>query len=150
MKLLRTTTLACLSALTTLTGVGCSDASPGISVSIAGQFRRSNGAKVDLAEANAGPWDRVCVLASGADNGAAKKVLGFDWDSEGKTAIRDNDGIALLVFVRGTQVAAFAEHPRNLGDFAPMSGRCFTRGQARFQQALDAPGKPAGLYPKPG
>ena len=147
---MRTSCLLCLLTIGTVAGSGCSDASPGISVSIAGQFRRSNGANVDLAQANADAWDRVCVLAPHSDNTAVKQALGFDWDAEKKSAITSNDGIALLLFVRGQQVSAFAEHPRNLGDFAPLSGQCFPRAQARFQQAPEAKGKPAGLYPKQG
>ena len=148
--MLRTLGTACLLAATTLAGSGCSDSSPGISVSVAGQFRRSNGALVDMAEANPEAWDRVCVLGPYAGNAAAQKTLGFEWDAEGKTAIRRSDGIALLVFVQGNHVAAYAEHPRNLGDFVPMSGKCLARAQARFQQAHEAKGRPAGLYPKPG
>ena len=145
--MIRSACLVGLLAIATSSGVGCSDASPGISVNIAGQFRRSNGGRVDLAEANPQAWDRVCVLAPYADNAAAKRLLGFDWNAEAKTAIRRNDGIALLLFVRGNQVAGFAEHPRNLGDFVPQANKCFPRAQARFRQAFEAKGKPAGLYP---
>src|SRR4051794_14351008 len=73
----------------TLAGLqACSDSEPRISVSIAGQFRRSAGALVDLAEANPAAWDRVCVLGPLTDNRFAKRTLGFDWDAEGKTVIR--------------------------------------------------------------
>jgi hypothetical protein len=144
----RALSTACLLALTVLAGSACSDASPGISVSIAGQFRRSNGGLVDLAEANPAAWERVCVLGPHSGNAAVKSLLGFDWDAEGRTAIRDNDGIALLLFVQGKQVSAFAENPRNLGDFAPLSGKCFARAHARFQQAHESNGRPAGLYPR--
>ena len=147
--MIRACCLAGLLAVATTAGTGCSDASPGISVNLAGQFRRSNGGLVDLAEANPQAWDRVCVLAPYADNAAAKRLLGFDWDVEAKTAIHRNDGIALLLFVRGRDVADFIEHPRNLGDFVPQANKCFPRANARFQQAFEAKGRPAGLYPKP-
>jgi hypothetical protein len=111
---------------------GCTDSSPGISVAVAGEFRRSNGALVDLAEANPDPWDRVCIFAPGADKAAVKKALGFDWDSETESVIRTNDGIALLVFTSGKKVASFAEHPRNMGDFATLNGKCFARAKSRF------------------
>ena len=136
-----------LLALLVFGGVACSDASPGISVAIAGQFRRSNGGLVDLAEANPKPWQRVCVLGSYSVNADAKKLLGFDWDAEHRTSIRENDGIMLLLFVQGKQVVDFVEHPRNLGNFFPVGGKCFARAQARFQQMHERPGRPAGLYP---
>ena len=41
--MIRSACLVGLLAIATSSGVGCSDASPGISVNIAGQFRRSNG-----------------------------------------------------------------------------------------------------------
>ena len=129
---------------------GCTESKPGIAVSIAGQFRRSNGALVDLVEANPAAWDRVCVLGPYSDNAAAKATLGFDFDAEGRSAIHTNDGIVLLLFVQGKQVAELVEHPRNLGDFAPLSGKCFPRARARFQQASPSPAGPAGMAPRPG
>jgi hypothetical protein len=126
----------------------CSESDPGISVSIAGQFRRSAGANVDLVEANPGDWDRVCVLGPYSDNAAAKRVLGFDWNVEGRTPIRRNDGIAVLLFVRGNEVTEHIEHPRNLGDFVPNSRKCIARADARFYQASETKDRPAGLYPK--
>jgi hypothetical protein len=130
--------------------VGCTESKPGIAVSIAGQFRRSNGALVDLAKANPGAWDRVCVLGPYSNNAAAKTTLGFDFDAEGRTAIQGNDGIVLLLFVRGDQVTDFVEHPRNLGDFAALSGQCFERKRARFSQGAPSPAGPAGMVPTPG
>jgi hypothetical protein len=127
---------------------GCTDSSPGISVAVAGQFRRSNGAVVDLAEANPGPWDRVCIFGPDSDKAKVKKVLGFDWDSDTESAIATNDGIALLVFTQGKKVVSFFEHPRNLGDFTTLDGQCFARAKARFEQEGEAKGRRAGLYPK--
>jgi hypothetical protein len=137
-----------LVGLTLATTVGCSESKPGISVAIAGQFRRSAGGNVDLVEANPGDWDRVCVLGPYSSNDTAKRTLGFAWDVEGRTPIRRNDGIAVLLFVHGKQVSEHVEHPRNLGDFAHLSGKCIPRAQARFYQASDSERGPAGLYPK--
>ena len=140
--------LPCVLAAIVGAAAGCSEADPAISVSIAGQFRRSAGGNVDLVEANPGEWDRVCVLGPYSDNAAAKRTLGFDWDVEGRTPIRRNDGIAVLLFVRGKEVTEHIEHPRNLGDFVPNSGKCIARANARFYQASETKEKPAGLYPK--
>jgi len=139
---------AALIALAILACSACSDSEPKISVSIAGQFRRSAGAVVDLAEANPSGWDRVCVLAPYSTNAFAKHTLGFDWDAEGKSVIHRNDGINLLVFVTGNHVSDFVEHPRNLGDFASLSGKCFPRASAKFEQKPESKAGPAGLYPK--
>lgn len=127
---------------------GCHESSPGISVNIAAQVRDTAGGNVDLAKAFEGDWERVCILAPYADNAAARAALGFDWDAEGKTAIHGNDGIALLLFVHAGKVAAFAEHPRNLGDFASLPGQCFPRAQARFYQRQASKQAAAGMYPK--
>jgi len=135
-------------ALLVLASAACSDSEPKISVSIAGQFRRSAGGLVDLAEANPSPWDRVCVLGPYTTNASAKKTLGFDWNAEGKSVIHRNDGITLLVFVTSNHVVDFVEHPRNLGDFATLSGKCFPRKQARFVQTHESGAGPEGLYPK--
>lgn len=126
----------------------CTEADPAVSVSIAGQFRRSAGGKVDLVAANPGAWDRVCALAPYSGNDAARRVLGFDWDVEGRTPIRRNDGIVVLLFVRGREVTAHVEHPRNLGDFIPLAGKCVARADAQFYQARESARGPAGLYPK--
>jgi len=139
-----------IAALLVSTLGACSEADPGISVAIAGQFRRSAGGNVDLVEANPGAWDRVCVLGPYSDNKAAKATLGFDWDAEKLTPIKRNDGIAVLLFVRGKQVTEHVEHPRNLGDFATLSGKCIPRERARFYQASESNRGMAGLYPKEG
>ena len=119
-----------------------------LSAAVSGEFRRSNGALVDLAEANPDPWDRVCIFGPGADNSAVKKALGFAWDAEKESVIRTNDGIALLVFASGKKVASFAEHQRNMGDFATLDGKCFPRAKARFEQNGESKGHPAGMYPR--
>jgi len=128
---------------------GCQEASPGISVNIAAQFRDSGGETVDLGKAYEAEWDRVCVFGPGSSNGMVKKALGFEWDADNKTAIRGNDGIPLLLFVRAKEVVAHAEHPRNHGDFANLSEQCFPPERARFyQRRKSGPGQAAGMHPK--
>ena len=117
-------------------------------MNIAAQFRDSAGGGVDLTKSYEADWDRVCFLAPYSSNATASATLGFDWDAEGKTAIKRNDGIVLLLFVHAKQVAAYAEHPRNLGDFAHLSGQCFPRAQARFVQRSESNQGPAGMYPQ--
>ena len=140
--------LVCLLALVVLADSGCSDSKPGISVSIAGQFRRSNGAKVDLVEANPNPWDRVCIMGPGSSNNTARNMLGFEWSPDDHSVIRRNDGISLLIFAKGNQVVDFVEHPRNLGDFANLTGQCYAPEKAVFYQANASEARKAGLYPR--
>ena len=137
-----------LASLLLFGAAGCHDSSPGISVNIAAQFRDTDGGTVDLGKAYEADWDRVCVLGPGSGNGAAKKTLGFEWDADRKSAIGRNDGIAVLLFVRSKEVVAYAEHPRNLGDFANLSGKCFARAQARFYQRRHSLQGAPGMYPK--
>lgn len=63
-------------------------------------------------------------------NQVAEQVLGFTWDAEGKTSIAANDGINVLVFVRGQEVVANTEHPRGKGDFSKLQPPCLPRAQA--------------------
>jgi len=141
---------ALLSAFAMLTCAACHDSSPGISVNIAAQYRDGVGGSVDLTKSYEADWDRVCFLAPFSSNATARSTLGFDWDAEGKTAIHRNNGIVLLLFVRAKEVAAYAEHPRNIGDFANLSGKCVPRAQARFAQQPASKQGPAGMYPKTG
>jgi len=136
-----------LLALALVAAGGCSDSKPGVSVNIAGQMEKSGGTKVDLAQANTDPWDRVCMLAPMQNQSVTRKMLGFEWSAGDHTAITRNDGISLLIFVQGNQVAKFTEHPRNLGDFASLTGRCFPRDKAVFYQAPNSQGRAGGMYP---
>jgi hypothetical protein len=114
---------------------------------IAKQFEASGGNSIDLATAVPGNWDRVCILGPYSRNAAAAKTLGFEWPAESHSRIAGNDGISLLVFVRGNAVENHVEHPRRAGDFSNLSGRCFSQSDAKFFQ-VDKPGKGwSGLFP---
>lgn len=121
-----------------------------ISDSIARQFKASRGARVDLALAYPAAWDRVCVLGPYADDGTARRALGFDWSAETKSSIHYSDTISVLVFVRANEVVSYVEHPRNKGDFSNLSEHCYARAKAVFRQ-LDHPDHGwAGLFASPG
>jgi hypothetical protein len=66
--------------------------------------------------------------------------LGFKWNAEGKTSIASNDGINVLVFVLGTKVIAYAEHPRNQGDISELKPRCLPRATAKVVRRVGAHG----------
>src|SRR5437667_2459831 len=111
--------------------VACTTGSPEISVQLAQQFAKSESTAIDLAQLGPPSWQRVCVLTPYTTNQQAELVLGFKWNAEGKTSIASNDGVNVLVFVRGTEVVAYAEHPRNLGDLSELNPRCLARANAK-------------------
>ena len=117
----------------------CSRADPGISTRLAARVD-SGAATVDLAELGPPNWDKICVLGPYATNERAEQVLGFKWDAKGKSSIGSNDGINLLVFVKGQQVVAYAEHPRNKGDFRELKPPCMSRSHAQLLRQTDAGG----------
>jgi hypothetical protein len=137
-----------LLATALVAAAGCSNPKSGVSDSITSQYQQSKGDNVDLAVANPADWDRVCIIGPRAGEKVLRIALGFEWNAAQRTNINTNDGIALLIFVKGNQVEEFAEHPRTLGDFATLSGQCYARDKARFYQAHASQTRPAGMYPK--
>ncbi len=110
-----------------------------ISQNITQQFN-AGGAVLDLSIVGPDTWERVCVLGPYTDNAAAERVLGFKWDLAKNSSIREKDGTNLLVFVQQQAVVTFTEHPRNQGDFAEVAGKCFDRGQAKFDRQVEKSG----------
>lgn len=125
---------------------GC-QATSRTSSAIADQFSASGGKSVDVALAVPGSWDRVCILGPYSGDDAAAETLGFKWPAEALTDIELNDGISLLVFVQDTSVVSYAEHPRRLGDFSNLTGRCFPHSNAKFLQVDRPPKGWSGLFP---
>jgi hypothetical protein len=117
------------------------------SSAIGNQFLASGRQSVNLATAVPGDWERVCVLGPYSDNTMAAKTLGFAWPAETLTEISHDDGITLLVFVRGTQVISFEQQIRSIGDFSNLSGQCFPRARTSFVQVPKPAGGWPGLFP---
>lgn len=109
----------------------CSQPSAGISQ----QFNATGRTSVDLAQAVPSEWNRVCVIGPYMGDRHAEEIIGFAWPVERRTSIDRNDGIALLLFIRGNHVVEHVEYPRNEGDFTGLAGRCFNRDEARFERA---------------
>jgi hypothetical protein len=120
--------------------IGCNLTGQRISKTISASFQASEVAPIDIAAAAPGDWDRFCVLTPYTNNERAEKVLGFKWDAESNTSIASNDGINVLVFIQENKVAAFAEHPRNSGDFSKMKPSCLKRQSARVVRKPDSNG----------
>lgn len=114
--------------------VACDSPTNGISKNIAVGFESSGEKSVNLAEAVAGYWEKVCILGPYMNNDMAKTTLGFKWDVESKTSITSNEGVSLLLFVRDGKVIEYAEHPRNQGDFSNLTMRCFPKESTIFIQ----------------
>lgn len=119
---------------------GCSSSSSPIRAKITAQFEASNTAPIDLSVVGPASWERICVLSPYTTNQTAEKVLGFRWDAESKTSIAGSDGVNVLVFVQNQQVVAYAEHPRNKGDFSKLEPRCLLRSQATVRREAGADG----------
>jgi hypothetical protein len=92
-------------------------------------FSASGGKLVDLPKSVPFPWDRVCVAAPYATPAATSAMLGFDWNSDAHSQVR-NDGVVLLMFATDTMVVGAADFSREL---MPWAGKCYLREDARFQ-----------------
>jgi hypothetical protein len=115
---------------------------------IAAHFESKGQKSVTLSEAVPGSWEKICILGPYMGNKEAKATLGFEWDVESKTQIRTNEGISLLLFVRGGEVVEYVEHPRRLGDFTNLTMRCFPKEKAVFVQREQPTKGWAGLFPE--
>jgi hypothetical protein len=115
---------------------------------IATHFESKERKAVNLSEAVPGPWEKVCILGPYMGNKEAKATLGFEFNVESKTQIQTNEGISLLLFVRGGEVVEYIEHPRRLGDFTNLTLRCFPKEKAIFVQRQKPTKGWAGLFPE--
>lgn len=128
----RTLILIALSLLT-----ACTMNNRDISARIEAQFNASQTEPINLASFGPTSWERVCILPPYTDNKQAEEILGFKWNSDFKTSIKGSDGINVLVFVRGSEVVAYTEHPRNKGDFSRMKPRCLAKERATVYRLKD-------------
>lgn len=101
-----------------------------VTAAIADHLQTQPDQPLDLATLGSDEWQKICVLDPYTANTEGAKILGFNWDFESKSSIKENDGIALLVFVKDQSVVAFAEHPRHKGDFTGLKPSCLDRDDA--------------------
>jgi hypothetical protein len=118
----------------------CVSSDNSISQKLTAEFNASPSTPIDLAKIGPQTWEKVCVLGPYTTNGAAEKILGFKWDVEQKSTVTRNDGINLLVFIKGQDVLAYAEHPRDKGDFLKLQSRCLNRKQATLLRQPNSDG----------
>jgi hypothetical protein len=92
-------------------------------------FHASGGKVVDLPKSVPFAWSRVCILGPYSGTRQTSALLGFEWDSDAHSAIKQHDGVLLLVFATDTLVVGAADYSRVLDAWA---GKCYPRSQARF------------------
>jgi hypothetical protein len=134
--------LAQLAILATTVGAltACSQSNQNVSNEIARQFDSGSASVINLTTVTLPPWSRVCVVGPYATNDSASEILGFEWDVASHSRIGGDDSITLLVFIQDKKVVAFAEHPRNKGDFSGTSNGCIKREDAMFERLTDGTG----------
>jgi len=102
---------------------------------------------VDFARIGPADWERVYFFHPYTPLEYIHQTLGFDWADADCTSIESNDGVNLVVFVRGRRVVGWFEHPRNRGDLTELASPIgFPRNSARFQVSRDREGR-AVLFP---
>ena len=72
---------------------------------------------IDFSEITDFPWDSLYIFVPYTSHEKISKTLGFFWLGSRFTSIETNDGIVLLVFVKGKHVVHYLEYGRKY-DFA--------------------------------
>ncbi len=98
----------------------------------------SGGKLVDLPKSVPFPWSQVCIMGPGSNGDAAKALLGFDWNADAHSDVRDDADVVLLIFTNKNMVVGAVDYSREL---LPWAGKCHARKLARFElsgaQAVD-------------
>jgi hypothetical protein len=131
----RTATL-CVVALCS----GCTRSDTRLSAELAKLVHDESQVSVDLGQLDGPDWQRVCFLAPYTNSEGAGRILGFAWDSDSYTSIRESDSIAVIILVVDRKVVSFAEHPRNLGDLSEVGAACLPRAEAKLARTRGADG----------
>jgi len=72
-----------------------------------------------------------------------ENILGFKWNIEVKTNIQLEDGHNVIVFIKDNQVRQYVKHPRNLGDFSSLNGKCFDKYNSKLMCTKTKKGYPS-------
>ncbi|MDP2029292.1 MAG: hypothetical protein Q8K12_06635 [Thiobacillus sp.] len=114
----------------------CSGPDMDISADIEKQFETSSSTPVNLALVGPSSWERVCVIPPYLVDGQAEQILGFKWD----VSTGGDDGLSTLVFIKGQEVVAYTEHPRNKGDLSEVRPQCIARADANLVRKVGEDG----------
>lgn len=110
-------------AVLLLVGVhGCSRSDGDLERRIAAEASRDLGALVRIESLTDFAWEQLHVFPPYSSQDWIDSQLGFAWPAAARTGIFDSDGIALLVFVRDSEVVRYVAQPRGKGDFAYVKG----------------------------
>ena len=88
---------------------------------------------IDIGTLSTEEWDRLHVFAPYSSSENITKELGFEWQDYEKSGIFLNEGVSLLLFLKGDTIVEWFAHPRRQGDFA-LAARFggYTRSEAVF------------------
>lgn len=104
-----------------------------ISDSVEATVARGPGTRLVLAEHTQAKWDKVCVFGPYTPDEEVDAVAGIPGASKRAFDIRSNEGINVLMFIEGGQVAASVAHSRGRGDFGPeLVRKCYSTAEAVF------------------
>jgi hypothetical protein len=91
---------------------------------------------IDLPKSVPQKWQRVCVLGPRSTARDASALLGFEWNADAHSNVRERDTAILLIFATGNIVVASTDYPRADGDLAHLASKCYPRSAARFTPVL--------------
>ena len=125
----------------------CSSQDRGISDRIRTQIRASKTGPLDLGPVGPQGWERVCIFGPYSTKKEVEQDLGFKWDFDSKSSASVDDGINLIVFVRGNEVLGHVDHPRRDGDFDSDKTPCTVRTRAVLPRGARSDGVPLFTVP---
>lgn len=96
-------------------------------------FIASGSQVIDLPKAVPFAWSRVCIVGPYSDAKDTSALLGFDWNSDAHSDVKNDEGVTLLVFANKNMVVGAVDFSREL---APREGKCYLRSDARFEVLL--------------
>ncbi len=88
---------------------------------------------IDISTLSTEDWDRLHVFAPYSSGENITRELGFEWQDYENSGIFMNEGVSLLLFLKGDTIVEWFVHPRRQGDFA-LAARSggYTRDDAVF------------------
>jgi hypothetical protein len=93
---------------------------------------------VNFALLGPGDWQRLYIFGPYTPYERIHEALGFHWPDAERTSIEYNDGVNLVVFVKGGEVVGWLEHPRGRGDLVDVANEVgYARDEARFVVVRD-------------
>lgn len=89
--------------------------------------------EVDLARQVPGDWDRVCLLTPYTSTGVAAEKTGLSMMEVAGLGLENSDHLHILFFMRGEQVFAAYQVPRQQVDFDYTQPTCLDKSDATLK-----------------